>query len=757
MSSTDATSDDRYNELDLVGTLDILLAHRRRIIAAMLVGLILGVLGALLLPPRYQADMMIQVESSPDGTVANNFVSDVSALFDVKSSAAAEAQIVASRFVVTRSVDHVRQFIDVRPKRFPLIGEPLARVFGRVPPPAFIGLGGYAWGTESADVTRFDVPVVLEDERFILTTPSLGTWLLSGPGIDTPIKGRVGTPVTIASTYGELVLDVAGFQSPPGTRFTLVRRSRSQTISDVQTALTVQERVKQSGVVVATLTGDDPGRVERLLGEIGRQYAAQNVARKSADAAQSLAFLEKQLPTMKHQLQEAEERLTAVRNQNGTIDLPEEARLSLQQGAQARTQLLLLQQKRDELTTRFNARHPSLIALDRQIGALRAEQATVDVQIKRLPNLQQDIARLTLDVRVHTDLYTALLNNVQQLQLVKAGQVGNVRVVDFPVVPDEPIRPNKLIVIVGATLAGCVLGITFAFARDLLFGGITGPDELERAVPLTVYAVVPSAPAQRRLHRRITEMVGGPHLLATEVPADPAVESLRSLRTALLFTRPAASSKILLVTSPEPGAGKSFVLANLAAVLGGSGHRVAVIDADLRRGYLNQYFGLPRAPGLAEVLAGTASLDSVLRREVAQHVDLLTTGALPANPDVLLLSEQLGVLLDVLRARYDYVLIDAPPVLAAADAIVIGRHAHSVLLIARAEQTRVGDVREALKRMRHGGVTPVGAVLNGLLPRLGRYGGKYGDYRYTRYDNSSQIRPNWIRRILQTTARWRRS
>jgi tyrosine-protein kinase Etk/Wzc len=756
MSTAADFPDDLRDELDLVGVLDILIAQHRWIVAATLAGLLFGALGAVLLPPRYQADMMIQVESAPEGAAANNLVADVSALFDVKSSAAAEAQIVASRLVVTRSVDRVRYFVDARPKRLPLIGAPLSRLIGGVPPAWLAGFGGYAWGAESADIARFDVPAALEGERFTLTTPLPGVWLLSGPGVDAPVQGRVGAPATIASAYGPLTLDVAGFQAPPGTRFALVRQSRSQIIGDVQDALTVQERVKQSGVVIATLTGDDPGRVERLLSEIGRQYAAQNVARKSADAAQSLAFLERQLPTMKRQLQDAEARFTAMRNQNGTIDLPEEARLSLQQDAQTRTQLLLLQQKRDELTTRFNQRHPSLVALDRQIGALRAAQADIERQIKRMPDLQQDVARLTLDVRVHTDLYTALLNNVQQLQLVKAGQVGNVRIVDFPVVPDDPVKPNKLVLILGGTLAGCVLGIAFAFARDLLFGGVASPDEIERALPLDVYAVVPAAAAQRALHRHITALAGGQHLLAVNAPGDPAVESLRSLRTALRFGQSGASNSTLLITSAEPGAGKSFVIANLAAVLGGSGHRVAVVDADLRRGHLNQYFGLARQPGLAEVLDGAMPVDDALRPEVAPHVDLLTTGALPANPDALLFGPHLGPLLDTLRARYDYVLIDAPPVLAAADATVIGRHAPIVLMIVRAGQTRIGDLRESLKRLRRGGVTSAGAVLNGFAPRLGGYGGKYEGYRYTQYDYGALPHPGWVRRVLQAAARWRR-
>ncbi len=589
---------------------------------------------------------------------------------------------------------------------------------------------------ESVDVARFDVPKDLEDDRFALTIEADGRYRLSGSDLDEPVSGRIGVESTFRTRYGPLTLQVAGIDARPGTRFTLIRHSRLKTIFDLQSALDVQEKVKQSDVIVATLPGGDPRTLRRTLQEIGDQYVRQNIERKSADAAQSLVFLHTQLPVLKARLEAAEQRYTQMRNASGTVDLPEEAKLALQQSADSKTALLTLQQKRAELATRFNAGHPGMVAIDRQIDALRQQQGVLDRSLARLPDLQLQTARLMLDVKVDTDLYTTLLNNAQQLELIKAGKVGSVRVVDTPVAPEDPVRPQRPIVIAGAALAGLVAGLVFAFARDLLFGGMTTADEIERGTGLDVFASIPFSAAQSALHRRLAGAPGSAHLLADAAPADAAVESLRSLRTALHFSRFDGQPATVLITGAAPAAGKSFVAANLGALLATGGKRVLVVDGDLRRGYLNQYFAARPAPGLADLISGSAPEPAVLQHLTQPRLDFIAAGQGAPHPDELLMSERAGRLIDGWRARYDYVLIDAPPMLAVADAALLGRHANVVLLVAKAGETRLGELRESVKRLEHAGVKASGVVLNGITARSARcaYGSKYGSYRYTHYD-----------------------
>ncbi|WP_176048587.1 polysaccharide biosynthesis tyrosine autokinase [Burkholderia sp. BCC1644] len=724
---------DRDAELDLAGAIDVLVARRWLIAAVTAACMGAGTLYAFLAPRQYQADIMVQVEDSGDTSAAKSALGDVSSLFDIKSSAAAEAQILASRLVVTRAVDELRSYIVVQPKRFPVVGEFVSRFNTGISHPGLLGIGGYAWGTESAEPARFDVPKPLEGERFELVLLDGGRYRLTGGALPAPVTGAIGRLETIPTAYGPISIDIAGIDAHPGTRFTLVRESRAGTIDALRRGLDVQEKIKQSGVIVATLRGADPQRVQAQLQAVASHYVRQHIERKSADAAQSLAFLNAQLPVLKKQLQDAEQRYTNMRNANGAIDLDEEAKLILQQSADAKTRRLELEQKRDAMSARFAPGHPDMIALDAQIATLAREQQSFERQVGRLPDLQQNAVRLMLDVKVDTDLYTALLANAQQLELVKAGKTGSVRLVDTPIAPEDPVRPNRPVVIAAAALLGFALGVALAFVRDYLFGGVRSADEIERPLGIDVYATVPASSGQRQVARRSAQRLPGPHLLSVLQPHDPAVESLRSLRTALRFAMQRARNNVLLLTGPVPGAGKSFVASNFAALLAANGERVLLVDGDLRRGYLHDVLGVGREPGLADLLSGTATPDAAIRRDVIPNLDFISTGTIPEHPSELLVDERVGALLDTLSARYDRVVIDAAPILAVTDAVVLGRHAGTVLLAARAASTRVAELGEAIRRLAHNGVDASGVLLNGVDPRSGRYGSRYGAYRYTEY------------------------
>ncbi|PHP86185.1 tyrosine protein kinase [Burkholderia sp. AU18528] len=722
------------SEFDLVHALDVLGGARWTIATLTAAGLGVGALYAFLAPPTYQADLMIQTDDGGD-SAAKNLLGDAASFFNVNAPASAEAQILSSRLVVTRAVDDLRSYIVAKPKRFPLIGDFVSRLNDGVVQPGLLGIGGYAWGQERANVTRFDVPRRAQGDTFSLTRIDARRYRLSGRDLPDDAIGHIGRAETFATRHGPLSIEVAGFDALPGTRFRLIRNGRADTIDALRTALDVQEKIKQSGVLVATLRGDDPAALGATLNALAQRYVEQNVERRSAEAAHSLAFLRDQLPTVKRQLEEAEQRYATLRSSGHSIDLAEEGKLALQQGADLQTRVLELQQKRDELSRRFLPSHPDMAALDAQLATLRHRQAALDTDLARLPQRQRDEVRAQLDVKVGTDLYTALLNNIQQLELVKAGKTGNVRVVDTAVAPDDPVRPNRPVAIGVGALVGLALGMLIAFARDFLYGGLRSVDEIERHAGLPVLAVVPSAAGQRAMMRAIERQDAGPHLLALAEPYEPAIESLRSLQTALHFSLAQDARPVVLITGPAPGAGKSFVAANFAAVQAADGKRVLLIDGDLRKGRLHQYFGVARDNGFADALAAHAAHDGIVHRGVEPNLDFIATGALPHAPAALLQRASVGALIGQWRAQYDMVVIDAPPVLAAADASWLGKHASAILLVARAGKTKAGELAEAAKRVAgHGGAAPR-VVLNGIDARGGRcaYGTKYGGYRYTEY------------------------
>ncbi|NML30281.1 polysaccharide biosynthesis tyrosine autokinase [Paraburkholderia sp. G-4-1-8] len=726
-------SDD--DEIDLVRLIDIFVDYRWIILKIFVACLVLATAFAFLFPPRYQADISIQVEDGSGMASAQSLLGDVSSLFDYNSPTSAEQQIMASRLVVTSVVDELRSYIVVRPSRFPLLGDFISRFNDTPMRPGILGIGGWAWGTESANVVQFDVPKRVEGDNFSLTVLPDHRYRLAGWDLDHPVTGRIGEQAVFETGYGPITLLVKSIDAAPGTKFKLVRNSRLDAITDMQKGLDIEEKIKSSGLLIATLKGLDPIRVRDQLQAVGRYYVKQNVERKAAEAAQSLAFLDTQIPQLKSQLEDAQVRYTKLRDKQGSVDLSEEAKLALQQTADAKTRMLELRQKRDELASRFTSAHPEVVALDAQIATLRVQQGSFDQQIKRLPDMQQDAVRMMLDVKVDTDLYTALLNNVQQLRLVKAGKTGTVRVVDSAVVPEDVAFPNRPVTIAAGALLGLLLGIGFAVTHSFLFAGISEAEEIERQAGLHVYALIPESRQQQLMDRSAGDAAAGLRLLALAQPGEAAVESLRSLRTALQFAMSNARNKVILMTGTTPGVGKSFVSANFATLLASGGKRVLLIDADLRRGSLNRYFGKQRERGLADFIVGTVSREQVIQRDVVPNLDFVSTGSLPPNAAELLLHGRVAELLEAASRDYDVVLVDSPPVLAVTDAVMLSEHCATVMLVARAGLTRAADLAECVRRLAQAGCTVTGAILNGIDPKsaLRSYGRKNGTYRFVQY------------------------
>jgi tyrosine-protein kinase Etk/Wzc len=283
---------------------------------------------------------------------------------------------------------------------------------------------------------------------------------------------------------------------------------------------------------------------------------------------------------------------------------------------------------------------------------------------------------------------------------------------------------------------GLLAGLGLAFLRNSLRSGIKNAEALEHSLGLHVFATIPLSAAQAQLDADAQGKKPGTHLLAALKPNEAAIESLRSLRTALQFAMLDAANNIVLISGPTPGIGKSFTSANFAAVLAAAGKRVVLVDADMRKGHVHQFFGLERGTGLSELIAGTQSLAKVIHTAVAPGLDFLSTGTMPPNPAELLMSPSAQDLLKTLSAQYDMVLIDTPPVLAVSDTAILAPQAGTTFLVVRANVSSLGEVQEATKRLQQSGVTVKGVIFNGLdiSKRRYGYGSGYGyGYKYKRY------------------------
>lgn len=730
-------SDD--SEVELSSYLNTLFDSRWLILTVALVVTLLATAYAFLAKPVYEASMLIHVEENSDKQ-AENILGEMSSLFEVKTAATAEMELVRSRLVVSRAIDNLRLYISAEPKYFPLIGKRVAKGAKNLSSPGILGFGGYVWGAEKLDVASFNVPEALENRSFVVTALGNGQFTLTEKENNIALQGNVGALNKFQTAKGKIELQVEQLAANPGAQFFLTRTSRLALIENVQRNLDVAEQGKQSGVIGVSLKGENPVAINNILTEISNEYVRQNSSRKTEEADKSLAVLNKQLPELKQRLEQSEARYNQFRNLHGTVDLGEEAKLNLQQSSAAKLRRTDLQQKKTELLARFTVNHPIVIGIDNQLREINGELKAMADHIKTLPSLEQEIVRLQRDVKVNTDLYTALLNTAQQLRLITVAKMSNVRLVDPPMLPEKPVSPNRPKIISIALLLGLFLGVVVAFMKKSLHGGIDDPLEVERMLGVPVYATIPHSKMQKELFDQVSRKAPKLPLLAKISSMDIAVEALRNFRTALQFSMSHSKNNIVLITGPTAGMGKSFVSANLAAVMASTGKRVLLIDSDLRNGHLHRYFDVGRQEGLVDAIAGNKRLEQIIHREVIENVDFISTGSLPSNPSEVLMRQSLGTLLQSLSSLYDVVLIDGTPILAVSDSLIVGAHAGAIYILTRAGVTTSGEIAESIKRLSQAGLSPKGVVFNDLAQRPGRYGYgyKYGKYRQVQYSFGSQ-------------------
>lgn len=229
-------------------------------------------------------------------------------------------------------------------------------------------------------------------------------------------------------------------------------------------------------------------------------------------------------------------------------------------------------------------------------------------------------------MQVTTQTYTLLLDKAQEQDILRAGTIGNVRIIDnaYSVV-EQPAKPVRPLVLLVAIFIGLLVSALVILLRHVFYRGVESPDAVEE-LGIPVYAALPYSGKQEHLYRQRKMQDGCTRLLSIIDPADLAVESLRSLRTSLKFTMLDARNKVLVITSPTPSSGKSFVSSNLAAVIAQAGQRVLLIDADMRRGYLHHLFSLPSRSGLSDALVAGLKLSEVVNHTSQANLDFVTSG-----------------------------------------------------------------------------------------------------------------------------------
>ncbi|MEH8795534.1 polysaccharide biosynthesis tyrosine autokinase [Klebsiella quasipneumoniae subsp. similipneumoniae] len=700
------------DDIDLGRLVGELIDHRKLIVAITTGFTVIAVFYALLATPIYQANALVQVEQKQGNTILSN-LSQI--LPDSQPQSAPEITLLQSRMILGKTVDDLGLQTQIKQKFFPVIGRGLARIMGNK-------LGA----VEVKDLYLPDNKSG-ESPEVILTVIDKDNYSIEADGFD--FNAKVGE---LVEKNGMSIL-VTAIEADPGSKFTINYLTRLKAMNMLQNSFGVADQGKDTGMLTLTMTGDNPQQITKILDSISQNYLAQNVERQAAQDAKSLDFLNEQLPKVRNDLDQAEDKLNAYRKQRDSVDLTMEAKSVLDLSLiHVDNQLNEITFREAEISQLYTKEHPTYKALMEKRQTLQNEKTKLNKKVSSMPSTQQEVLRLSRDVESGRAVYLQLLNRQQELNIAKSSAIGNVRIIDNAVSEPKPIKPNKPLIVVVGFIFGLLFSVGMVLLRILLRRGIESPEQLVE-MGINVYASVPVSEwlsknlAKNKINRKESDI-----LLAVENPADLAVEAIRGLRTSLHFAMMEAKNNILMISGASPNAGKTFISTNLAATIALTGKKVLFIDADLRKGYVHKMFGGNNEHGLSDILSGQAALDNSLKHVKEGGFDYIGRGAVPPNPAELLMHPRFETLLKKVNNEYDLVIIDTPPILAVTDAAIIGRYAGTTLLVARFEINTPKELMVSVKRFEQSGITIKGCILNGIVKKASSY---YG-YGYSHYGYS---------------------
>ncbi|CAI3147961.1 Tyrosine-protein kinase ptk [Acinetobacter baumannii] len=709
--------------IDLKELFFSLIAQWKLIALCIILSLVCALLYLRVTPDTYSVDALVQVEDSKGASAA--LLGDLSNMIEQKSPAQAEIEILKSRLVLGSVIKDLHLNIQISSTENTLTHRLLSDVEYKTEynKQAVIFKDGF----KSFEIRQFEIPAYYLDKNLYLSFDKQSFRLTDPNTEQTILTLPLNQLNQVAGPHG--TWKVAIFTRDQfNTTYNITNLSLPAAVNLVSSNYSVAERGKLTGVLGLNYQGEDKQHITKVLNAILATYSAQNIERRSAESAQTLKFLDEQLPDLKKQLDDAERQFNKFRQQYNTVDVTKESELYLTQSITLETKKAELEQKQAEMAAKYTAEHPAMREINGQLGAINKQIGELNSTLKQLPDVQRQYLQLYREVEVKTQLYTALLNSYQQLRIAKAGEIGNVRIVDTAVEPVKPIKPKSLLVLVISLFLGGFIGMLIAVLRNMLRTGIKDSGQIENELDLPVYATVPRSPIQESRIKILKKKKSIP-ILAVKNSDDIAIESLRSIRTAIHFALANAKNNIIMIAGPSPEVGKSFISINLATIFAQGDKRVLLIDADMRRGYMHKYFDVDVKPGLSELLSGQADLQKVLHKTQVANLDVITRGKSPTNPSEILSSNQFKELLEQLQSQYDHIIIDTPPVLAVTDGIIISQYTGVNLIVARYAKSQMKELELTLNRFEQAGVKVNGFILNDIQRASAGYGYGY-NYAY---------------------------
>lgn len=748
--------------LDLRVLLATLRRHKWVILASAVIGLVIATINGLTQTPMYRATVTVQIDQTAPSIVPFIREGETAPADYDGMNLKTQVELLRSRALAERVIDE----LGLDPSRGRVTGE------GGPPAPALGGAMEASAASASAAEAAASKP------------QASGGWF----GAARDLYERT----------------LAGYRNlgKPAQRDRAVL-SREAVVGGFMGSVQVAQ-VPNTRLVRVTVTSAKPDHAARVANALVRTFIAMSLERRNESSGYAETFLQDQIKATKAKLEESERALNAYARANAILMLDDKTNVLNQTFSDTSAALAQAQRDRQKAEAIYNevqrnpesaqqvlesktiqtykeqkakleAEYLTNLSLFKpefpKMQQLKAQIAEIDARIKAEIQVVQTAVKaqfeaakkqeeqlrsvagqtkqevlvsqdkavqlnlLRREVETNRELYNGLLQRLKEVGVTSKVTANPISVVDAATPPLFPFEPNIQRLASLGLFGGLVIGLAWAFLRDYMDDSVKRTEQIEQEFGLPLLGLIP------QVSRKDLAKVDSPWRLIVEDPRGMLAEAYRSMRTALQFSTAEGAPRQILITSTSEGEGKSTTALALAINFAQLGKRVLLIDADMRNPSLHKSLGVPNDRGLSNYLAGEGARDQLVHDTEVPGLSLLTAGPTPPSPADLLMGPRFLRLLEKsAEMGYDQLIVDGPPVLGIADAIVLGNQIPNVIFVVRAGRTRKSNIRNALRRMRLAGVMPLGVALTRLTAEHG-HGGAYGGYGYGYgygYGNASQ-------------------
>ncbi|MEA2110996.1 MAG: polysaccharide biosynthesis tyrosine autokinase [Campylobacterota bacterium] len=540
--------------------------------------------------------------------------------------------------------------------------------------------------------------------------------------------------------------------------------------------LQVSTLSKKSIVVRLRFNDSVALRAQEIVNTIANSYLQETLHVKTQSANKTLYFLDRQLEAINKTLQSSAENLQKYKVSNVVINVGEKAQLTAEklsalesERSEVNMQLSILENilsymkthddisgidlgsnrkisesiddlvvKIQEVTTYRNSLlvdytelHPDVLKESEKllslastlqqkirstIDRIKKRRSTLNWMIKQhkstmssFPQQERELSQLTRNFLVNEKIYSFLLQKRAETAIVASSTVSETRVIDSALLPEKPMKPNRLLIIALGVILGFISGVVYAFIRMILDDTLKNVKEIEKRTKIPVYGSIP--------------------LLDSDKKIDPFLESLRVVRTNLDFIQAESSSKLVTITSSIPSEGKTTISVELSKVIAQGSKKVLLIDLDMRRSTVHKRLNLKNEIGMSTLLSGRNTIDEVIQKSAYDSLDVIPAGPIPPNPSELIMLKEFKFSIDNLLHKYDYVVLDSPPVNVVTDGMILMNMSDMNLFVFKANFSKKDSIEELNVFVEKYNLKNVGIILNSVpLTKRLKYGYEYGYY-----------------------------